>query len=240
MKAINMQAYERKAEFNLFKEDSSAVFSITSKLDVTNFYEFISQHNKPYFISLLYPITRIANEIPQLRYRIDGNQIVECEHLNPSIPIGCSALYRYTAAYYDNYFRFVEYTIAGLELVKENAAKSDTSADGIIFADCLPIESFGAVKHITPDCFTPSVVCSEPVRIGSKYESCISVQGHSALLDYSNICEFIEKMKEFVGYPEQYINSIAVSEKEEINYDTRIIRSSSLNQRLRSEYPYSH
>ncbi len=246
LKIIDQTTYPRKAHFDYFKTFTYPHFSLCANVDITNFYRFINENNKPFFASFLYAVTRVCNDIPEFRQRIRDDQIVEHDSVNPSFTIMTSqnVFSFYTANYMNNFFRFVEYTLAGIELKKnEVSLKDEEGVDNLIYITSIPWVSFTNITHpiqITPADSTPRISWGRYFTEGDKVMLPLSVQVSHALMDGYHVGIFYEKIQEFLSHPDQYIMSIADSERDEKEkaYDTRIIRTSSLSQRMRSEYPY--
>lgn len=246
MKTIDQNTYPRKAHYEHYKNFSYPQFSLCANVDITNFFHFIKENNKPFFVSFLYVVTRVCNDIPEFRQRIRDNQIIEHDMVNPSFTIMSSqnVFSFYTANYIENFFRFVEYTIAGIELKKnEVSLKDEEGVDSLIYITSIPWVSFTNITHpiqMDKTDSIPRISWGKYFKDGNKIMLPLSVQVNHALMDGSHVGIFYEKMQEFLSHPDQYIMSIANSEQneKEKEYDTRIIRTSSLSQRMRSEYPY--
>ncbi len=87
MRRIALQTWERRAHFNLFKDFDQPHFSMCANVDVTAFYPLVRECGHSFTVSVMYVLARAANAIPEFRYRIRGDQVVEHEVVHPSTTI---------------------------------------------------------------------------------------------------------------------------------------------------------
>lgn len=235
MKEEDQCQVDWKNQWDRYQAYENPYMSMVTELDVTNFLQFIEEYNKPFFVSFLYCVTRVANEIPAFRRRVNENGFIEHETLNVSIPFG--TLKRFEAKYMINLFRFVEYTLANMELFKTES-KMVIEQDNVLHALEINVDNFRGITlpTIKKNDIIPRVTWSHP----SQNRLSFGIQVHMGLVSELEVSGYIEKLQELLTHPEYYIKPLAKdsAEEDENAYDTRIIRTSSLSQRMRSEYPY--
>ncbi len=88
MRTINLQTWSRREHFKFFNSFDHPHFSLCANVDITHFHAYTRQNN----ISILnwlfvYIITRVANSIPEFRYRIRQDSIIEHDVVHPSYTI---------------------------------------------------------------------------------------------------------------------------------------------------------
>jgi len=76
---IDIETWERKENFNFFRRFLNPQLSITSEVECGGAKKRAKEAHQSFFLHYLYAVLRAANEIPELRYRID--------------PEGCVVLY---------------------------------------------------------------------------------------------------------------------------------------------------
>lgn len=68
---IDIETWERKENFNFFRHFQNPQLSITSEVECGGAKRRAKEANQSFFLHYLYAVLRAANEIPELRYRID-------------------------------------------------------------------------------------------------------------------------------------------------------------------------
>ena len=83
VRVVDMSADPRSGQFEYFRRMTFPFAGITAEVDITDF--MAARQGRPFFLSMLYAVTRAANGVPQLRRRIrpDGS-IVEYDWCAPS------------------------------------------------------------------------------------------------------------------------------------------------------------
>lgn len=245
MKVIKKSIFEQNSRYNYYKNFTCPTFNISANIDITSFYEFINKNNKPLYISLIYSVTRIANDIQQFRQRIlDNKVLVEYDTIHPAFLIDNSKdnFNFYKAEYLENFFRFVEYSLTNIELNKSESSNIKFNQDNdLIYISFIPFVSFTSITQPYDKNNTcPHISIGKHFQDDKKILIPISVQANNLIIDQNNISIFFEKLQELLLYPENYIKEILdkKDENEQNNYDTRIIRTSSLSQRKNASYPY--
>ena len=87
MRTIDLRSWSRREHFQVFRTFDIPHFNICANVDLTVFYPFIKQHGISFNIATVYILTRAANAIPEFRYRIRGEDVVEHEVVHPSSTI---------------------------------------------------------------------------------------------------------------------------------------------------------
>ena len=68
---IDIETWERKENFNFFRHFQNPQLSITSEVECGGAKKRAKETHQSFFLHYLYAVLRAANEIPELRYRID-------------------------------------------------------------------------------------------------------------------------------------------------------------------------
>ena len=75
-KVIDINTWERKQHFELFRQFQQPRYDISMELDITNFYTCIKEQKLPFTFAIMYAIASCANEITEFRYRFLEDQVV--------------------------------------------------------------------------------------------------------------------------------------------------------------------
>ena len=74
---IDYPTWERKENFEFFKNYLNPCYSVTCDVECTEAFENSKKEKSSFFIKYLYAILRAVNEVPELRYRIEKESCVD-------------------------------------------------------------------------------------------------------------------------------------------------------------------
>ncbi len=80
MRVIDMRTDPRSEQFAYFRTMANPYAGVTVNSDITHLREVTQENCWPFFLTLLYCAVNAANDVPELRRRICGEQVVEFEH----------------------------------------------------------------------------------------------------------------------------------------------------------------
>ncbi len=75
---IDINTWERSNNFNFFKDFINPCISITSEVECTSAKEKAKVNNQSFFLYYLYAILRAANDIKELRFRLNDKDGIVC------------------------------------------------------------------------------------------------------------------------------------------------------------------
>jgi len=244
MKNTIHDKFRIKEEFNQYNSLPYPHVNINASVDITKLDILVKESNKPFFMAFLFAVTRISNEIPAFCRRVVNNEIVEYEKINPCFEILSNTGEKriYVANYVDNIYRFVEYALSGIELAKseESNFKIQDKSD-IIFASSIDVAFTSIIQPpvMAIDSTIPCITWGKTTQEGKRLTIPVSVMGHRGLISNENIGEFFNKLQALIDICDTLkVYETSEEEAKAREYNTRIIRSSDLNQRMRSQYPY--
>lgn len=244
MEKTNHDKLRIKKEYEQYNSTPYPYINICASVDITKLDKLVKESNKPFFMAFLFAVTRISNEIPAFCRRALNNEIVEIEKISPCFEIisnkGEKQLY--VASYIDNIYRFVEYALSGIELVKsgENNAKTSDRND-IIFASSIDVAFTSIIQPYIGGMgnTVPCITWGKITQKGELITIPVSVMGHGGLIASEDIAEFFNKLQALIDICDTLkVYETSEEEAKAREYNTRIIRSADINQRMRSQYPY--
>lgn len=77
---LDMSVYPRKAHFDYFRSLAYPYVGLTANVDVTVLAERARKNQESFFLHVLYAVGKAANETPEFRQRIAGDEIVEFDN----------------------------------------------------------------------------------------------------------------------------------------------------------------
>ena len=87
MRKIDMQTWPRRPHFDLYRRFDHPHFSLCANVDIGATYAAVKERGTWISVAIIYLIARLANEIPEFRYRIRGEEVVEHAVVDPSLTI---------------------------------------------------------------------------------------------------------------------------------------------------------
>ncbi len=110
MRTIDLSTWPRRKHFEVFSAFDYPHINLCANVEITAFYSFVKQQSLSLNITLVYLFARVANAIPEFRYRIRDGQVVEHDVVHPSTTILTEDdLFSFcTIPYVEDYATFVE------------------------------------------------------------------------------------------------------------------------------------
>lgn len=146
VKIIDQTTWDRKEHFDFFThDDASALYDVTTEIDVTHFYRFIKQQNISFYYGLIDATTKVMNQIDNFRYKIRGENVVLVDHLIPSftdLKKDSELFHIVTLDFAGTMKEFSDEAKRVSDAQKDYFPKSEYPQDTMIQFSCLPWFSF--------------------------------------------------------------------------------------------------
>lgn len=107
---IDIETWERRDNYNFFRNFVSSWYSITTEIDCTEASLAARAAGRSFFLYYLYAVLRSANEVDELRFRKDKNgQVVFHDRVDIISPIAVPGKTFYTIRipYHEDFNRFL-------------------------------------------------------------------------------------------------------------------------------------
>lgn len=211
MKTLNLETWERRDHYNHFKALDYPHFSLCANVDITEFYRFIKENNKPFFVSFLYVSSKVANDIKEFRYRIKGDEVIVHDVVSPAFTIMTSKdvfSFCISAFVYD-YNEFTAKTSKKIELSKDIVNVTDEEdKDDVLYITSVPWVSFTNITHpihMNPADSIPRIAWGKYFEDKGKLKLPLSVQAHHALVDGMHVGQYFSLIQEILDHPEKHL-----------------------------------
>ncbi|PHQ70141.1 MAG: hypothetical protein COB93_06285 [Sneathiella sp.] len=214
MKKIDLSTWERKRQYELFRSYTFPHFSLTVRLDITEFVEMAKAEKISRFNAVLFAVMKAANNIPEFRTRFHQEQIVEYDIVHPSytVPIAndhfafCDAEYSNDWATFDRNCRHSSEQARAQPELADNAAETQHW----IYTSCTPWLDFSAATHPVAnadDCI-PRIAWGKITNDRDRWHLPVNLQVHHALMDGFHAGKFYEYLeKNLTGFKADNITS---------------------------------
>jgi chloramphenicol O-acetyltransferase type A len=208
MRQIDLQTWPRREHFKTFSSFDHPHFSMCANVNLTYFYPFLKQRGISFTVAVVYVLTRAANAIPEFRYRIRPEAVVEHEVVHPSVTIlGEDDLFTFCA--FDYSVDFSAFAIRAAEqiaYVKAYPTLADKPGqDNLLFMTSIPWVSFTSFTHPThlnPPDSVPRFAWGKRFAEGKALKMPLDVQAHHALADGIHMGRYFAEVQEYLQHPE--------------------------------------
>jgi len=179
-----------------------------ANVDLTMFYPALKQRGISFTVGIIYGITRAANAIPEFRYRIRGEEVIEHEIVHPSVTILVdNDLFSFCDIdYFEEFSEFAAGATRMIADVKEHPTLNSTPVqDDRLYMTALPWVSFTSFTHpmqLHPADSIPRFAWGKLFEEGKLLKMPLSVQGHHALMDGIHMARYYEIVQEYFQQPE--------------------------------------
>ena len=211
MKELDIDSWKRKSHFQFFNQMDIPHFNITADVDITYFYSYIKKNDLSFFKTLLYFVTKTANEIEEFRLRIRNDRVIEHEVIHPSFTVMSNKdVFSFCDAYYVNsYDKFIENVDKAIEAVEENPVVADEEfRDETVYITSIPWVSFKSVSHpinVESNDSVPRLAWGKFYEQNDELKLPFSVQVHHALMDGQHVGLYYKELQENLNNPEKVI-----------------------------------
>lgn len=215
MRQIKLESLPRREHFEAFRTFDYPHFSLCANVDLTKFYRFIRQHDIPFNIATIYVIAKAANAIPEFRYRIRENTIIEHESVHPASTImSKNDVFSFCKMEYSTeYSIFEKNAKEKIARVKERPRlfEENQDNDNLLFMTAIPWVSFTSFMHplhLHPVDSVPRFAWGKYFRDGESMKMPLSVQGHHAVMDGLHMGRFYVEVQKYFDQPGKVLGKV--------------------------------
>jgi chloramphenicol O-acetyltransferase type A len=202
IKKIDINAWSRKPQYDLFRSYEDPFFNITANVEVTNLVDFCKRTGESFFLNSLYIGAKINNDIDEFKLRCRGDEVIIHDVVNFGAPImhnNKSFTFCYFK-YFEDRKRCIKEAAVSLKKEKENPILNPRfGEDDVIHFSVLPWINFTSIKHARKHPIKdsiPKIVYGKYFELNGKCFMAISLELHHALMDGYHAGLFYEKWKE--------------------------------------------
>jgi chloramphenicol O-acetyltransferase type A len=200
MKIIVFDDPHRRKHFEFFRRMDQPHFSVAANVDVT---ALRKRHDLKLTPAIVYCLARAANEIPELRRRIRGEEIVEHDVVHPSFTVRTDVSDAFSfceVPYRESLVEFIADAAERMEARRVEPVFEDVPGrDDYLFMSALPWVAFTAVTHAMhyhPADSVPRITWGKVTAAGDRELMPLSIQAHHALVDGVHVGRFFERAQE--------------------------------------------
>lgn len=212
MRIVDMETWPRREHFTFFNSYGYPHWGMCANVDLTAFYPALKQGGYSFTTAMVYLIARTSNTIPEFRYRIQGDQVVEYEVVNPGFTFlpDEDAFSFCFVDYVEDFKTFSIKTKEKMAYIKANPFLKQVPSDDVIYMSAIPWVSFTAFLHpmrLQPEDSIPRFAWGKFFEEGERLKMPLAVQGHHALLDGIHAGKYYMEFQNYLDHPEIFLDS---------------------------------
>jgi chloramphenicol O-acetyltransferase type A len=207
MRHINLETWPRREHFRFLNTWDYPHFNMCANVDLTAFYPFLKRRDISFNVATVYILARAANEVPEFRYRIRDNEVVEHEIVHPSTTILAKGnLFTFCPiSYSEDFPSFAARAAERIAYVKEHPSlEYEKGQDDVLYMTAIPWVSFTSFMHpldLDPVDSVPRFAWGKFFEDGELLKMPLSVQAHHALMDGIHMGRFYTKVQNYLHHP---------------------------------------
>jgi chloramphenicol O-acetyltransferase type A len=207
MRIIDVSTWSRSEHFRAYNASWEPHFSITANLDLTRFYPAAKHSGSTLTVAIVYAISRAANTVPELRYRIRGEMVVEHAVVHPSITVMADGdAFTFCALDYGPDFPgFATQAAERIAYSRQHPSlKDEPGRDDFLFMTSIPWVSFTAFSHpghMGAATSIPMMAWGKLFSDGGRQMMPLCIKVHHAVVDGVHVGRFYEKLQAILDQP---------------------------------------
>ncbi len=214
MRTIDLESWPRREHFELYGAMAYPHFSMCANVDLTAFHDAVVKAGVSFTVATVYVISRVANDIPEFRYRIRDGEVIEHEIVHPATTIltGEDVFNFCWFEYCEDFAVFAKEAAAQIARVKEQEAlEVKPGRDDALYMTSIPWVSFTSFMHplpLNPADSLPRFAWGRFFRDGESLKMPLSVQAHHALVDGIHMGRYFAEMQDYLLEPGAVLGEI--------------------------------
>ena len=208
MRKIDMRNWPRREHFNTWIKFDQPHFGMSVNVDLTSFYPYVQKRDFSFTVGIVYMMAHVANEIPEFRRRIRGEDVIEHDLVHPSITLLTDDdLFSFcTFKYSQDISEFAPHATEMMAYIKDNPTLQDEPGrDDLLFMTAIPwvsFTSFDHPMHLSPPTSVPMFAWGRYFNQRERLKMPLSVHGHHAIMDGIHIGRYFQKLQDYLDEPE--------------------------------------
>jgi chloramphenicol O-acetyltransferase type A len=202
---VDISAWTRRTTFEFFRDYKDPYFNFTASVDVTQLRRFCRENSLSFSIAALFYTQQAANAIPEFRFRMIGEKVVEFESVEATQTL-LNEDDTFSFCYFESRPNVFEYVAAG-RIAREKYLRLktfDVEADRIdlIYYSVIPWVSFTSFKHASSGDnrqTVPRIVFGKVFEDDGRELMPLSVEAHHAMMDGIHVGRFYERFRDAVA-----------------------------------------
>lgn len=213
-KYLDTENWNRRRQFEFFKDFDNPFFNICASVDVTSLLGLTrATTNITFFIAYHFLSMKAANEVEPFRYRLRGDRVLVHDRIHAGTTL-LLADESFTFVYFDyeeHFEKFHARAKATVERAQVDVSRLDERAgqDDLIHHSVVPWVTFTSISHArnwgSLDS-VPKIAFGKYREEGDRIKMPISVEVHHALMDGLHVGRYFERLESYFSDPRSALN----------------------------------
>ncbi len=180
-------------------------FNITANVDVTSFVSKTKQRKLPLTYSLVYLLSKTANDIKEFRWRIRNEEVIEHNMVHPSftVPTDEADVFSFCTVGFQKELKdfIIEAERVRSQMKTDPSIEDEPGRDDFLFLSAIPWISFTSMQHAMsyhPHDSVPRISWGKFFQQEGKTMMPLSVQAHHALVDGRHMGAYFQNFEEML------------------------------------------
>lgn len=206
-KIIDIETWNRKEQFQLFRECVDPVYGITAYVECTEGYKYAKSIKASFFLYYLHASLKAVNSIENLRMRFEHEEVVLFDKVDGSSTIGREdGTFGFSIfEYCDDFHEFNEKAVQEVDRVKKASGLSidltETRMDMVHYS-AIPWVSFTSIipeRHSGLTNSIPKIFFGKYTEANGVMKLPVSFHAHHALSDGFHAGMFFERFQKYIN-----------------------------------------
>jgi chloramphenicol O-acetyltransferase type A len=212
---IDLGSWPRREAFELFRGFGFPYFNLTADVDVGPLREAVRARGASFTVALVYVLARAANEVPEFRQRMRGEEVALHAAVHPSITVlADDGTFRFVTLRYEAAFgHFAADATPRIERARRaESLWSEPDRDDLLFMTAIPWVAFTGMIHpvpLDPPDSVPRIAWGKYRDVGGRLAMPLNVQAHHALVDGVHVGRFFGCVERLLASPDGALGAAA-------------------------------
>ncbi|MDP9049180.1 MAG: CatA-like O-acetyltransferase [Acidobacteriota bacterium] len=204
---IDLETWERRALFDLFKSYSEPYHGVCIRVDCTATYNYAKQHGLSVFLCFLHRSLAAAHQVENFRTRIVDQTIWRYAEINGGSAVGRAngtigfGHYQYK----ERIQEFVREASVEVDRVRQRTDLERYPDANLIRYSSLPWMDFTSISHardFSKDDSAPRITFGKMIETDHRRTMPVSIHVHHALVDGLHVAQFVERFQHLLHQPD--------------------------------------
>lgn len=193
MRMIDLEEWPRRARYEFFRSMQQPHYSLCAALDCGRVLRELKPRGVPPFDAILWCLLGAANEVPELRTRLRGEQVVEHPRVDGSVTVPRETGFAFChVPFVEDWASFAPGCAEAVAAAKVEGDLSEDPSDARLYLSCLPWVHFSSMTNPVagPDDCVPRITWGRFREQAGRWEVPVAIQVHHALVDGEHLGRF--------------------------------------------------
>lgn len=206
MRVIELTHPHQRRHFEFFRAMNHPHWSLTADVEIGPWLAQARDRGLKVTPAVVHLLARAANEVPQLRRRIRGAELIEHDVVHPTFSVATDVAEAFSfchVPYGDDLADFVARATSRMQEMRADPVFEDEEGrDDYLFMSALPWVAFTSIQHAMnyhPHDSVPRISWGRFSESGGRTTMPLSLQSHHALVDGIHAGQFFERVERLVA-----------------------------------------